>query len=126
MTFDDIPLTILEQEVFCECGSWKNFEDLETSLSLDELIVLYEATIERQQRLLMAVASSMGADIDIPDDSDKYIYSDSESNSESSKADKNYVPMYAMDQQRGGEVEPVFGEHQIQQLPINLGYSIIE
>ena len=123
MTFDDIPLTILEQEVFCECGAWKNFYDLETSLSLDELIVLYEAAVERQQRLLTSVAAAMGAEVDMPDDSGKYIYSDSD---EMSYSDKQYVPMYAMDQERGGEVEPVYGEDQIQQLPINLGYSIIE
>lgn len=124
MTFDDIPLTILEQEVFCECGAWKNFYDLEISLSLDELIVLYEAAIERQQRLLSSVAAGMGAEIDLPDNSDKYVYSDSDF--DNSRSDKQYVPMYAMDQERGGEVEPVYGEDQIQQLPINLGYSIIE
>lgn len=123
MTFDDIPLTILEQEVFCECGAWKNFYDLETSLSLDELIVLYEAAVERQQRLLTSVASAMGAEVDMPDNSDKYVYSDSD---ETSRDDKQYLPMYAVDHERGGEVEPVYGEDQIQQLPINLGYSIIE
>lgn len=123
MTFDDIPLTILEQEVFCECGAWKNFYDLETSLSLDELIVLYEAAVERQQRLLTSVAAAMGAEVDMPDNSDKYVYSDSD---EISRDDKQYLPMYAVDHERGGEVEPVYGEDQIQQLPINLGYSIIE
>ncbi len=124
MTFDDIPLTILEQEVFCECGSWKNFYDLETSLSLDELIVLYEAAVERQQRLLSSVAAAMGAEVNMPDDSSKYVYSDSDSNE--SGPEKQYVPMFAMNHERGGEVEPVYGEHQIEQLPINLGYSIIE
>ena len=124
MTFDDIPLTILEQEVFCECGSWKNFYDLESSLSLDELVVLYEAAIDRQQRLLMSIAASMGAEVDMPDDSSKYVYSDS--NIDIHNSDKQYTPMYAVDHERGGEVEPVYGENQIQQLPINLGYSIIE
>lgn len=124
MTFDDIPLTILEQEVFCECGSWKNFDDLERSLSLDELIVLYEAAIERQQRLLASIAASMGAEVNMPDDSDKYIYSDSDG--QSSRKEKDYVPLSAVDHRRGGEVEPVYGEEQIEQLPINLGYSIIE
>ena len=68
MLFDDIPLVDYEAEVFAECGAWKNFWDLEDSLCLEELLDLYEATMDRQYRLMKVVAASMGADVSGMDD----------------------------------------------------------
>lgn len=45
----------------CESGSWRNFEEMEDNLTLDELMILYERTSERQQRLIKAVAAAFGA-----------------------------------------------------------------
>lgn len=63
-----MPLVEYEREVFSECGAWKNFYDLESSLSLDELIELYEATLKRQERLIKTIASAMGASFEDEDD----------------------------------------------------------
>lgn len=46
----------------CEMGAWKNFEELEDTLTLDELFLLYEQASERQQRLMKTVAAALGAD----------------------------------------------------------------
>jgi hypothetical protein len=114
---------LLEQEVFCECGSWKNFLDLEESLSLDELIVLYEATVERQSRALKSMAAAAGAEISDDQSAIQYIYSDSDSEK---SEERSYRPAALIDPKVGGEVTPAFGESEVYKLPINLGYSIIE
>lgn len=124
MSFDDIPLTLLEQEVFCECGAWKNFHDLEDNLSLDELIVLYEAACERQGRLSKIVAASMGADIQDDSEPYEYLYSDSETSK--TRSEKRGVSPYAIDPKEGGEATPAYGKEEIEMLPINVGYSIID
>ena len=36
---------------------------MEDSLTLEELIELYDSTLERQQRLMKTVAAAMGADV---------------------------------------------------------------
>lgn len=95
--------------MFAECGSWKNFIDLEDSLSLDELLALYEISIERQNRLMRTVAAAMGAEIDEPVESGK-----------------NTMPAYLIDPNKGGEATPLIGEQQVFELPINLGYSTME
>lgn len=114
---------MLEQEVFCECGAWKNFLDLEESLSLDELIVLYEATVERNSRAMKMMAAASGAEVSDDQSAIQYIYSDSESKK---SEERNYRPAALIDPKVGGEVTPVFGESEVYKLPINLGYSIIE
>lgn len=67
MTFDDLPLLDYEKEIFSECGAWRNFLDLEDSISLDELIILYESSMERQHRVMKVMAAAMGADVSEPD-----------------------------------------------------------
>lgn len=114
---------MLEQEVFCECGAWKNFLDLEESLSLDELIVLYEATVERQSRAMKSMAAASGAEISDDQSAIQYIYSDSDSEK---SEERSYRPAALVDPKFGGEVTPAFGESEVHKLPINLGYSIIE
>lgn len=115
-------MTVFEQEVFCECGSWKNFHDLEDNLSLDELIVLYEATLDRQARLSKVVAASFGADIPEDDRESSFLYSDQKKNNK----EKDYLKPWMVDPKQGGEVTPAYGGDEIQMLPINLGYSILE
>lgn len=77
---------------------------------MDELVVLYEAVIDRQNTLIKTIAMAMGAEIQ--DDS-------------SSKDDK-YLKPWQVDPSVGGQITPVFGEQEAASLPINLGYSIIE
>lgn len=55
-----------EKEVFSECGSWKNFEDLEDSLNLEELLELYQSAIERFNRMAKLMVSAMGGTIEEP------------------------------------------------------------
>lgn len=113
----------MEQEVFCECGAWVNFPHLEESLSLDELIVLYEATVERQSRAMKAMAAAWGGGSDDVESAIQYVYSDSDTSVEK---DRSYLPSALVDPKVGGEVTPAFGEDEVHKLPINLGYSIIE
>lgn len=47
----------------CEVGVWKNFNELEESLTLDELFTLYEATSERQKRIMKSLSAAMGGDV---------------------------------------------------------------
>lgn len=53
----------------CEVGAWKNYSELEDELTLDELFILYEATTERQMRLMKTVSAALGA---APADDDTY------------------------------------------------------
>ena len=45
----------------CETGAWRNFDELEDELTLDELFVLYEKTSERQKRILETIGAAFGA-----------------------------------------------------------------
>lgn len=42
------------------------------------------------------------------------------------KKEKKYLSPWLVDPAQGGEVTPTYGENEINILPINLGYSIIE
>lgn len=74
-----MPLVDFEREVFSECGAWKNFHDLEDSLSLDELMELFEASIERQNRIIKTLASAMGATFEEEGGDDKRFVADNPS-----------------------------------------------
>lgn len=104
-----------------------NFIHLEESLSLDELIVLYEATMDRQMKLMRTMAAAAGADTGEFESVVQYVYNDQGTKTEnnSGQSSRDYVPIEVSDPQKGGEVTPVFGESEIHKLPINLGYSII-
>lgn len=107
---------MFEREVFCECGSWKNFLELEDSLSLDELLELYEAAMERQERLLRITAAAMGADVPPPEPSRR----------DRSNGNKELLPAYAIDPTKGGQAKDTVSEEDVFSLPINLGYEIID
>lgn len=82
---------------------------------------MYEATIDRQAKLMRTMAAAAGASFDESESLVQYVYSDQNNERE----EKRYIPAYAADPNVGGEVTPAFGSDEIGQLPINLGYSII-
>lgn len=51
-----------------ECGSWKNFDDLEDSLTLEELSELYEMATDRQFRQMQMMAAVAGVELEDPRD----------------------------------------------------------
>lgn len=65
----------------CEVGVWKNYEELEDQLILDELFELYEGTTERQVRMMKTIAAALGAggeeEVGNPDDT-SYEYAQQE------------------------------------------------
>lgn len=71
--------------------------------------------MERQNRLAKTMAIAMGAEID-----------DEPSPSRRHSADPEYIQPWEANAGKSGEVEPVYGEEQVNRLPINLGYSIME
>lgn len=107
VAFDDIPLVEYEAEVLSECGAWKNFDDLEESLSLGELMELYKSSVERQQRLIKVLGSAMGME-----------FSDSTEERKQSK--------WEYDPRKGGRLEDIVTEQDVRSLPIGLGYTKIE
>jgi len=44
----------------CEVGAWKDFDDIEDCLTLDELSMLYEMTGERQSRIMKMLGAQTG------------------------------------------------------------------
>ena len=54
----------MEKEVFSDCGAWKNFHDLEDSLTLEELSELYDIAVEKQNRLFKFMAMVNGLDVE--------------------------------------------------------------
>lgn len=102
ITFDDLPLVDLEKEVFSDCGAWKNFHDLEDSLTLEELSELYDIAVERQNRMIKMMAAINGVDLE-------------DNNGVSS--DKR-IPMSSDDR-----VIPIRGADDISQLGYGLGYE---
>ena len=91
-----------EKEVFSECGAWKNFDDLEDSLTLEELLELYDSASERQIRIAKVIAGSMGAEFDEPESSS--------SQNGLSKPDSSVV----------------YDQYDLQQLPFGVGYETID
>lgn len=65
MTWNDLDLRKLEAEAFLATpGAWKNFEEMELSLSLDELEAILEAAHEREHRQNKFYAALQGVDLD--------------------------------------------------------------
>lgn len=114
---DDMPLVAFEKEVFAECGSWKNFIELEESLTLEELFELYDITMKRQNRLSMTIAAAFGAEVDVSE-----LYDDVNDHIE----EKRSIPMSSYDPLKGGELKPIETEKDLAGLPIKLGYSTIK
>lgn len=58
--------------MFSDCGSWKNFHDLEDSLTLEELAELFDIAVEKQNRFAKLLAAMNGVELE---DSDSVKYS---------------------------------------------------
>lgn len=52
-----------------EVGAWKSYDDLESQLTLDELLLTHEAIIQRSKELFKFHAAIQG--IDLPDDENR-------------------------------------------------------
>lgn len=65
MTWDDLDLRKLEAEAFLSApGAWKNFEEMELHVTLDELEAILEAAHEREHRQNKFLAALQGVDLD--------------------------------------------------------------
>lgn len=51
-------------------GAWKNFEELEDNLTLDELISIVDSGRERENRLHKIIMASVGVSMDADEDSE--------------------------------------------------------
>ena len=63
MTWDELDIPALEAEVMLT-GNWKNIEELEEVISLDELNLLVNALREKEHRHNRFMAALKGIDID--------------------------------------------------------------
>lgn len=68
LSWEDIPLLKYESELLVKCGAWKSIFDIEDSLTIDELFLLYRAANADFSMNLKAMAASQGADVDWEDD----------------------------------------------------------
>lgn len=62
MTWNTLDLVHYESRVLSKVGRWANFEDLESSLTLDELFILYKEVLDAEIRNLKATAKAFGAE----------------------------------------------------------------
>ena len=68
MPWSEIPLLKYEAELFVQCAAWKNIEELEESLTLEEMFTLYNASKHQFSMTLKSQAAAMGAEVDWDDD----------------------------------------------------------
>lgn len=57
-----------ESEVFVQVGAWKNLEELEDSLLMHELFLLYRALGNEYTKTIKASAVAFGGEVDFDDD----------------------------------------------------------
>ena len=68
MTWEDIPLLKYECELLIKCGAWKSIWELEDSLTIDELFILYRAANAAFGMDMKAMAAAQGAEVEWDDD----------------------------------------------------------
>ena len=68
LVWEDIPLLKYESEIFVQTGAWHSLEQLEESLILHEMFLLYRACTNEFSKNLKALAASQGADVDFDED----------------------------------------------------------
>ena len=68
LSWDDIPLLKYESELLVKTGAWKSLLEIEESLTLDELFLLYRAANFAFAMQVKAQAAGMGADVDWDED----------------------------------------------------------
>lgn len=89
-----MPLLKYESEVFVKTGAWSSLYDLESSLVLEELFLLYRACANEVSMSMKIAAAAQGADVDLNEDW--------------------YEP----------EPEQAAGAYEIRSMPFGLGYEI--
>ena len=57
-----------ESEIFVQVGAWKNILELEESLNLEELFLLYRACSNEFSKQVKVSAIAFGGDVDFDDD----------------------------------------------------------
>jgi hypothetical protein len=94
-------LILYESEVFT-LGVWKNFEELESSLTLNELLELYSSIKKQEMRQLKMHLKAQGANVEV--------FNDEESKSEDK--DKPKTAMDFLQETIGGSDEDDSGSKQ--------------
>lgn len=94
-------MILYESEVFT-LGVWKNFEELESSLTLNELLELYSSIKKQEMRQLKMHLKAQGANVEV--------FNDEESKSEDK--DKPKTAMDFLQETIGGSDEDDSGSKQ--------------
>ena len=68
MTWDDIPFLKYEAELLVRCGAWKSIFEIEDSLTMEELFLLYRASANETSMDMKIAAATQGADVDFNED----------------------------------------------------------
>jgi len=68
MSWEDIPLLKYESELLVRCGAWKSLYEIEDSLTLEEMFLLYRASSNEVAMDMKIAAASQGADVDLNED----------------------------------------------------------
>lgn len=68
VAFEDIPFSEIEAQLMVEVGTWRNFDDIEDNLILDELLLLTKVLAKKHKNNFRMMAASQG--FQIPDDED--------------------------------------------------------
>jgi len=68
MDWSDIPLLKYESELMIKCGAWSSLYELEDSLILEELFLLYRACANDLSTSIKIAAAAQGADVDFNED----------------------------------------------------------
>lgn len=68
ISWDDLPLLKYELEVFVQVGAWKNIEEMEESLLLHELFIMYRACGNEYTKTIKASAVAFGGEVDFDED----------------------------------------------------------
>lgn len=95
-------MILYESEVFT-LGVWKNFEELESSLTLNELLELYSSIKKQEMRQLKMHLKAQGANVEV--------FNDEESKSDDDK-DKPKTAMDFLQETIGGSDEDDSGSKQ--------------
>lgn len=68
MSWEDIPFLKYEAELLVHCGAWKSIFEIEDSLTMEELFLLYRACANETSTDMKIAAASQGADVDFSED----------------------------------------------------------
>jgi hypothetical protein len=92
-----------ESEIFVQIGAWKSLEELEDSLLLHELFLLYRACGNEYTKSIKASSVAFGGEVDFSDDW--------------------YEPMSETEREKN---QPFIDGSNFGSLPISLGFETVE